>query len=237
MNFFRYSSSEDNWIERLSRYDKDWLVEKIFVVVVMLFGFFAAFCATSIVSIVFIHIFFQSYRPKTILREPIFIDYSKVNPVANISLWSVENQWRYVSNRQPSSYSDQRFRPESKYTLLVDFEIPYSSRNMERGHFMSKLSIVDSSYEVIAFSSRPVVLPFKSTFTRIVDSVLYYPLYALGYSFWNDATIVTVNYMNEYQESKSSYPFTRFVELSLETADVDINKVELSILPSLSGLA
>jgi len=134
-------------------------------------------------------------------------------------------------------YHDRRYlKSGSRYMLNADFVLAKSPRNFEAGKFMLHTSLMDTNGELIAKSSRPVVLPYESYITLILNVLAWFPLRLLGFISGSETSKVQVHIMNDFKEPPLNVPATEFVEMTLSTAMVDVENVYLHIMPVLKGL-
>ena len=93
-------------------------------------------------------------------------------------------------------------RSESRYTVDVKFGLATSPKNMQHGKFMVTTTIFDTSGDAVAKSSRPVVVPYQSQLTLVVDAAFKYPMRALGFLRNAEVMDVHVPVMNDFKEPK-----------------------------------
>lgn len=184
--------------------------------------------------------------PRALVKEPIYFDYSSSPPTATLNLFSAHKQWEYVSgglnagttledSSSPGSGSSSQFlRSDFVYSLDVGFTMAKSQRNFDLGKFMSTVSLIDGTGDLIAKSSRPVVMPYQSSVTLFLDSVIKFPCRIVGICSLNEDVIVHVPMMTEYREPKTSS--TESIELTLSSDKADIGAVEVTIMPLLRGI-
>jgi hypothetical protein len=201
--------------------------------------------------------------PKALLDEPIYFDYSNASqPIARVDLFSHQRQWQYVAAeefpldqsmhtaseqlqdptmieklaKQRASWSRQRFLQHGTYySIDVSLALPKSPRNMHHGKFMLYLTTFDTDLTPVAKSSRPIVIPYQSSATVVLDSFAHYPLYLLGLDTLHESVAVSMNMMNEYAETKQK--ITQHLEFTLAAADVDISSLTVTVMPSMYGLS
>ncbi len=202
-------------------------------------------CVMITISITVTYISYISMLPKALLKEPIYFDYSLKNPVARVSLLSLEKQWDYVKLDSSqyetfdkiTSYPKKRFlKVNSYYSINVDFALAKSPRNYDIGKFMLYTSIIDSNGDSIAKSTRPVVIPYQSDVSNFLLYVATFPMKLLNFVPHMENNIVTIPVMNQFKEPPGSAPGTEFIELSLSLATPDIYEATLTVMPVLNGL-
>ena len=204
-------------------------------IIKVLMGLFIIFWSS-----VFFYLSFHSfYIPtNTILREPLYFDFSKESPVAKITLLSAEKQWEYSSERMRSALASvdpsKRFLNKgSSYIISVEMVLAKSSRNKDISKFMLNMRAMDKRNEQVAVSSRPFVVPYQSRISKTLEGVILWPLRMVGLSRRSETVMVREELMNNYKEG--SEPTERF-EFSLSTNAADIEAVYLSIFPRLNLL-
>ena len=215
-----------------------------------------AFVIIFSISIVLSTYLYYIYCPISLIKEPIYFDFSNninnnnnnldnsiILPVAKVALTSSEKQWNYLKridtnlntnintdedlNQQISFLQAGRF-----YSFMMEFHLAKSDRNRDLAKFMVHLTLFDSSSEAVAESSRPVVLPWEHPSVSLLTSLTYLPFSLLG--FTNTAAVTRVELINNYRESS---PPTDYLVLKLSTIDADIESAYLSIIPETSGLS
>ena len=185
---------------------------------------------------------YSYFLPKALVREPVYFDYTaKPQPLARVSLISAEKQWYYLKQQQQyesgTSRDSKRFLlPGSRYSIDLVFTLAKSPRNLDLGKFMVFLTTVDSTGDAIAKSARPVVMPYQSLATLVMDSCTKFPLRLVGLYQVDEASSIRVSVMNDYREPMTTGAFTELVELALSTSHVDLGEVFLSIMPVLGGV-
>lgn len=194
-------------------------------------------------SVVLYLIIYSYLIPKALIREPIYFDYTTVPPSARLNLLNAEKQWYYLNQKDNvikgavSEKGKRRFLlPGSRYSIDVLFNLAKSPRNADLGKFMLYLTMVDSTGDSIARSTRPVAMPYQSLPSLILDSMIKFPLRLTGLYQIEEVSSVRVSVMNDYREPTSSSAFSETVELSLSTSVVDIGDASLTIMPVLGGL-
>lgn len=202
---------------------------------------------------------YLSLSPKSLLREKVYFDFSRSSPSARVSLVAREKQWYYLKNDAAvndnnnavknnndiadnsgmgnGAFNSHRFlKSDSKYTIDAAFVLAKCPRNFDIGKFMVHTTVVDTSGDAIAKSSRPVAVPYQSTTSVLLDSLLMFPFRFVGLSTSAEMVTVDVNIMNEFTEPTVTIPATEYLEMVLSTNDVDVIEVYLSIMPVLRGL-
>ena len=145
------------------------------------------------------------------------------------------NNHQYHHQQQQQQY--QRYlKSDASYSIDARFVLAKCRRNFDMGKFMVHTTVVDTSGDAIARSSRPIAVPYQSYTTIFLDSMIMFPLRFIGLSAYTETFTVDVNIMNEFKEPPVSIPATEYLELVLSTGDVDVAEVYLSIMPVLRGL-
>jgi hypothetical protein len=139
-----------------------------------------------------------------------------------------------LDNADASSSSNNFLRSDFAYSLDVAFTLSKSQRNFELGKFMASIQLVDNTGDVVAKSSRPVVMPYQSPVTLFMDSVAKFPCRVVGLCAPSEVVTVHVPMMTEYREPKATS--TESIELTLSSDTADISAVEVTIMPVLKGL-
>jgi hypothetical protein len=197
--------------------------------------------------------------PKALLNEPIYFDYTNNSqPIARINLFSQQRQWHYVHPdeyplddsmhhayqsdpavisklKHPGSWSRRFMQDGTQYSIDVSLSLPKSPRNMHHGKFMLYLTTFDTNLLAVAKSSRPVIVPYQSWISVLLDTLTHYPLYLFRMDNLHEISQVSVNMMNQYIETK--HKITQHLEFTLSTADVDISSLVVTVMPRLTGLA
>ena len=143
--------------------------------------------------------------------------------------------------------SDRRrfLRAGFRYSIDVVFGLASSSKNIKIGKFMVYTSVIDSTGAAIALSSRPVVIPYQSRVSRVLDAIVKYPLRAVGILKSSEISKVVIPVMNEFQEPSETFRtsilqgsslISEHIELRLSSGDVDVDNAVLTVMPKLNGL-
>lgn len=241
-----YSTTPDEGASPLSRV-KLWIqenaIDHIVLPALLMVVRVSFFFLTSVALYTLLYFYLM---PRALVKEPIYFDYSTSPPTATLNLFSAHKQWEYVSgglkagttledSSSPGSGSSSQFlRSDFVYSLDVGFTMAKSQRNFDLGKFMSTVSLIDGTGDLIAKSSRPVVMPYQSSVTLFLDSVIKFPCRIVGICSLNEDVIVHVPMMTEYREPKTSS--TESIELTLSSDKADIGAVEVTIMPLLRGI-
>lgn len=204
------------------------------------------------ISISLSYLLFLSLSPKSLLKERVYFDFSLGSPSAKVSLLAKEKQWYYLKdegnqknamqkdmndNNVVSVFNNQRFlKSDARYSIDANVVLTKCPRNLEIGKFMLHTTVVDTSGDAFAKSSRPIAVPYESTYSIFLYSVLMFPFRFVGFSRSSEHFNVEVNIMNGFKEPSMTIPATEYFELMLSTNEVDIIEVYLSIMPVLQGL-
>ncbi len=195
------------------------------------------FISTGVYAFLYLYL-----MPKALVKEPLYFDYSVDPPTGRLNLLSAHKQWEYMSgsvsagSSRPEDPKDTRrfLRSDFEYTVDIAFELSKSNRNFDIGKFMAHLSLFDNLGNLVAKSSRPVVMPYQSIVSLTLDSLVKYPFRLLGFCGVNEVTSVYVPMMTKYREPRAT--FTDSIELTLSSDKADIGTVEVTIMPVLRGL-
>eukprot|EP00596_Hydrurales_sp_CCMP1899_P001102 CAMPEP_0119036702 /NCGR_PEP_ID=MMETSP1177-20130426/4606_1 /TAXON_ID=2985 /ORGANISM="Ochromonas sp, Strain CCMP1899" /LENGTH=297 /DNA_ID=CAMNT_0006996963 /DNA_START=623 /DNA_END=1516 /DNA_ORIENTATION=- len=129
------------------------------------------------------------------------------------------------------------------YFVELKFGLANSPKNIQLGKFMVHTTLINTAGAVVAVSSRPVVIPYISYITLMIDAVVKYPLRALGLLRMADVSDVYLDVMNDFKEpiileNRENSPIitTEFLKLQLSTSEVDIDDVLITVMPVLKGL-
>lgn len=229
-------------LSRLSQWIQENAVDHILLPAVFLVLRASFFLLTSVGLYTLLYFYLM---PRALVKEPIYFDYSTSPPIATLNLFSAHKQWEYVSGglkagtilddgSSSGASSSQFLRSDFAYSLDVGFTLAKSQRNFELGKFMSTMSLIDNTGDLIAKSSRPVVMPYQSAVTLFLDSVSKFPCRIVGLCSPNEDVTVHVPMMTEYREPKTSA--TESIELTLSSDKADIGTVEVTIMPVLRGV-
>jgi len=109
-------------------------------------------------------------------------------PRATVALAHADQQWTaWVKDKPvPPRYAVQRLPlPVESYNVYVELSLPETAGNLDLGVFMVDVRLAhvharNASSVPLAQSRRPVVIPFRTTASRLVRDVVFIPLRALG---------------------------------------------------------
>lgn len=137
-----------------------------------------------------------------------------------------------------------------EYSIIVYAELAKSIRNYDLGNVVLHLEVIDSSNTIIAKSYRPLIMPFQSTPSLYVESILSIPWRLLsspltwlrGKNDNNDGVVmestrVILPMMNHFEESPASYPPTTALRFYLSHNKMDLVDMKVEILPKVRGLS
>ena len=186
--------------------------------------------------------------PSVLIREPVYFNFEQSKPSARINLLSDRKQWSTNGNglSDTPTQVDQdaksitvlpRFlKSESAYYLYSTMHTTKSSRNREIGKFMLHCSLIDGTGGVVASSSRPVAMPYKSTLYTFLEDLVNFPFMYVG-AIGGDSSSIHVPLINNFIEPRYTKPPTEYVELLLSTNQADVSYATLTIMPALTGLS
>lgn len=176
--------------------------------------------------------------PKAIHEETVFFDFAPEDPsinkpFASIDLLTTRKQWQSTNltftNIEPASRALTMLQ---EYSIQVSMRLSHSPRNYDIGKFMLYAKLRDSAGEMLASSSRPIVVRYRSPLSLTLEVILLWPLHLTG--ILTESQDVSVELFNNFQEGRL-HPAAK-VDLSLSRSDPDIEHVQLSLLPQLRGL-
>jgi len=189
-------------------------------------------------SVVLYVTFRSTYLPRNvILREPLYFDFSKVEPTAKLTLLSEEKQWEYIDRAAKSSSAfktnkNRRFlMPYATYIISVEIAVSKSQRNRNMSKFMLEMKTIGANNTELASSSRPVVIPYESTVSKVLGGLILFPFRILGIIKHSETAVVQINLMNNYVEPVEQ---TERLEFRVSTNEADIEEVTLSLFPRLN---
>ena len=107
-----------------------------------------------------------------------------------------------------------------------------SSRNKELAKFMLHTRAIDAKGSNVASSSRPIIIPYQSRITRLLEGIVFWPLREIGLVQSSETIQVREELMNNYLENVEP---TDKLEFSLSTNAADIEGAYLSIFPERGG--
>ena len=177
--------------------------------------------------------------PKNVLlREPLYFDYSIEKPEAKITLLAAEKQWEYTNEKRNENLerykNKERFLKHGvSYVISIEMTLPKSNRNKELAKFMLNTRAIDISGSNVASSSRPIIVPYQSRITKLLEGIVFWPLREIGLMKSSETIRVREELMNNYMENVE--PTDKF-EFTLSTNKADIEGVYLSIFPRLNML-
>jgi hypothetical protein len=206
---------------------------------------FAVFSLLSLTSFVTYYYLYRFILPKHgIFKQPVYFDFNETNPMANISLSALEKQWSY---QHPSIVEYRKLNKETRflmeglsYQIEIDFLLPKSKRNFELSKFMLYLYSYSKSGELIAKSSRPVIIPYQSDISKYVEDLLELPFVLFGKTFSQFGAFffslssgfhVRLVVMNSYVEPRVA---TDRLDVVLSSSLPDIGDVFLTVIPELN---
>ena len=238
-NIERERGPESGIVGSFQAWLRDHAIKDIVIPVLrfLVFGSVFTIVSSGLYTVMYLYL-----MPKALVREPMYFDYSVTPPTGRLNLQSAHKQWEYMSggvsagDRRSDNPKDSRrfLRSDFEYTVDISFELSKSSRNFDIGKFMAHLSLFDNLGDLVAKSSRPVVMPYQSPVSLTLDSIVKYPLRLLGFCGINEVTTVHVPMMTEYREPVAG--FTDSIEITLSSSKADIGTVEVTIMPVLRGL-
>ena len=174
----RISSSVDRYtssvIDRIVAVDWATIIGRIAVfTIVFVVGFAVVFSTASLFSLLISLLLRWRLVPKAeISQDSIYFDYALDDPEAFIYLLYPHKQWEYTKfaciksrNHNCQVYKDTEtlyLRNGIRYDFYADFYIPASARNYRIAVSSIRTQIFNIHGELIATSSRPLVLILKT---------------------------------------------------------------------------
>ena len=115
----------------------------------------------------------------------------------------------------PSSLNqvNKRFLiPGVSYSINISMLLAKSVRNNNIGKFMIFLKLYDTTNQLIAKSSRPVIIPYQSDITTWLENIVYFPFCMLGFQKVLGHSLNSIHIqtqmINNYFEPKTILPST-----------------------------
>ena len=158
---------------------------------------------------------------------------------------TIRNRVKLATVSETQQGKKQFLRAGFRYSIDIIFGLARSPKNLLLGKFMVFAKVINSEGNAVATSSRPVVVPYQSYITLLLDAVVKYPLRFLGLLKISEVNDVHIPIMNEFREPLESVTSgtlpgipitTEYLELQLSSADVDIDYAVVTLMPMLTGL-
>lgn len=185
-------------------------------------------------SLIFYFVLYRLLIPKDMINEPIFFNYNAKLPTARINLLSEEKQWEYYRSGEPFKQTcGTFFKSQAKYDISLQFGVSKSEHNQERRRCMVTVSMIDCAGDVLAQSTRPLIVPYHSKVMSTMDVILFWPKYIIGYG---EIESLTLSMMNNFRETNQLNIPTEYIEITLSSHDLDIESSSITILPLPAGI-
>ncbi len=176
-------------------------------------------------------------------------------PVArgNITLGDYKDQWTYSEYISFLPFKHRTYtntlKVNTKYQIDTIFRIAKSPRNQEIGKVMVKMNLLaDTTSELIATSSRPLIVPFAPmieltlrsallVIPRMIVSALnigggsssHVTGAAVGNQWTDHYDTVVLNMFNDYEEVTVMGFRTKYIELILSNPEIDVAETLIRI--------
>lgn len=210
----------------------------------------AVMCLVFFLSVILFWYLRSSWIPKAILHEPIHFDYSNSPFHASIALPSVEKQWNYAASKFGDPTNDvttnvttiaqqkptQVLHRGGIYDIDLVFTLAKSKKNYETATSPVKISMLDAYENLIAVSSRALVIPYQSDVSLFWEAIYLLPWRLAASMPIQEVVRVEVRAMSEYQESYLRTQATQMIRITMDRPWMDIQSATITILPKLSGL-
>ncbi|KAJ1960608.1 hypothetical protein GGI12_003707 [Dipsacomyces acuminosporus] len=178
----------------------------------------SALAAILFSSVTLYGIFYRLYVPRLMHEAPVYLQYQSPTSIsANISLVPRSN-YKFLSASQAYSVS-----------LLLD--VPTSDTNQALGNFMVSLDLCSRSGDPVRSSSRPSILPYRSSLVKAMHTAVNAVPLLLRLS--KEATTLHVELMDDLYDKHSS-PITN-ARISL-SKPLQVYTARIVFLAEFSGL-
>ena len=178
---------------------------------------------------VFIYItIYNNYVPVVLHTRPIHLQFDSTcqdnctNPYAVVNFNDVRSSF-YLARGQ-------------SYRFVMQLEMPESDVNWKQGMFMIRLRLIESQGKTLYDISRPASLKYKTLLTRIINSLVWSPLFVINYKY--EMQTMQVQLIDNYIEGAQFY-FNKMDRALVEimARDIQIYSANLHIMANLSGLS
>lgn len=117
------------------------------------------------------------------------------------------------------------------YKFILALEMPESDVNWKQGMFMIRLRLIEAHGRILFDISRSAILKYKTFLTRIIHSIVYWPLLVTSYR--NEMQTLHVPLIDNYIEgSKMDRAMVEII-----ARDIQIYSAQIYIQANLSGLS
>jgi hypothetical protein len=184
-------------------------------------------------AITLYYFMYQHYVPKLLFEEPVYFNFDHPSPTATLNLlMATDHSGEILSLSHYGKPVQKKFlRSGSIYDFTLKFSIAKSPRNQDIGKFMAYMNVSDKKDNLVAHSTRPVIVPYHSSISMAADQVLHLPYYLLGVP---ETETLEVHMLRHYREAHSEAGATQWVSVSVSSSAADIMRCSLTIYPELS---
>ena len=192
--------------------------------------------AISTVSVIFTLLLRNYVIPRgELINKQVFFDYDEARPIARINLLSKHDQWESWKTRHYESdtraHKQMFMKSGMIYNIDAVFQLSKSEKNYKTGKFMTTFSVVDAAGDLIARSKRPIVMPYQSSLSLIMENIVK----IVSWSSKRETTAVSISLMDNFYE-RGSGPAVETLEFELSTNEFDVEEMWVSVVPSVKGL-
>jgi hypothetical protein len=174
------------------------------------------------------------YFTPVYIRHRLYFNFDDFPPIAKFNFIVPENQWTTHIQYAWRSSLTSLLKTGIEYKVEMQFWLSKSIQNLEMGKFMCHLTIKDVFGNDVGDSSRPIVIPYQSTITRVLYSLLEFPFRLLGLLSVSESIQVNVEFMNNFIPT-SQLPIES-LQVSLGSKQVSIVDSFISFYPIVSGI-
>ena len=142
----------------------------------------ALICFNVMLSLLLHYLLRRQLVPNALIDEPLYFNHKTTDPIASVDLLSAERQWRYTQEYSDPYYHKKTsfLRSGTTYYIDAEFELSKSPHNYEVGKVTATLTLIDTAGDSIAKSIRPVYIPYQSSTTLYLESIILFPLRLCG---------------------------------------------------------
>lgn len=178
---------------------------------------------------VFIYItIYRIYVPTVQHSRPVYFEYESTctkncsNPFAIVQFNDAKSSF-YLARGQ-------------SYRFVLMLEMPESDINWEQGIFMIRLRLIESQGRILYDVSRPSILKYKSSFTKFISAIFFWPLFVTRYG--NEMQTLHIQLIDDFIEGAQFY-FNKMDRALVEiiARDIQVYSANLHIIANLSGLS
>ena len=124
--------SQTSWMDEILDYVSERLTQFTWLIRPLL-GLVAIFAVVSTFSLVLSTFIYYTYRPVSMIREPVYFDFSQTPPVARVTLSAAEKQWRYLKRtdiiQDAADMGPSYLSTGSIYSFHLEVQLAKSDRN------------------------------------------------------------------------------------------------------------